>query len=145
MKTLADLFSLIELVISPGFDLAAAEKRIGPFDCWLGERARFKSRDPSLDDPMVETLSGEVRGLQTRLSAPLRVEWAGIELALGQPVDEFVEVDDFWGPTVYQFARAPSGSPAMIMLEARRAAGDAQISAVIVRHKRAPRPRVATP
>jgi hypothetical protein len=136
MKTFGELCALIELVVAPGFDSTVAQQKWGPIVSWLGQRARFERGEPGLDDPMLETLDGEVRGLQTGIVPPVRVEWEQTIQTLGSPVDEFIAVDDFGGPTVYQFARSPSGSPAMVMLKIRREEREAVIEGLVVRHKR---------
>jgi hypothetical protein len=133
MKTLADLVAFIDLVLTPGFDVAAAEARLGPIERWIGGVAYVKDTDPALYESAIETFDGKFSGVQTNLRNPIEIPWSDLERTLGEPEENIYEVDNFTGRVTYTFERQVAGARGDIYLYALRGQEPARIEVVIVR------------
>ena len=134
MKTLSDLVAFIDLVLAPGFDVAAAERRLGPIDRWLGETAYVNDADPALRESAIETLHKKFSGIQTNLKHPLEVPWKDLTRALGNGEERMNEVDNFSGRVSYRFVRQlPNNRRGSVFLYAKRNQDPARIEMVVVR------------
>jgi hypothetical protein len=134
MKTLEDLVAFVDLVLSPGFDVAAAQRRLGTIDRWQGTVALVADSDPTLFESAIETSDGVLTGVVTHPRPRLAVPWSELRRALGDPIERAFEVDNFTGRRTYLFAHeAPGGQRGVVGLYAKRDEDPAQIDQVIVR------------
>ncbi len=108
MKTLDDFVALVDLVLAPDFDIAAAVRRFGPIESWIGQRAEVKDIDHDLEDSVIETVSGVLAGIQTSLRTPLFVPWKEVEAVLGKAEKE-QSVTGIGAPPTYVFYRDANG------------------------------------
>jgi hypothetical protein len=130
MKTLEDLVTFVDQVVLPGFDVAAAERRLGAIESWAGELGRVESSDPTLQGTVIETLKGKLTGVQTRPTEPIEVIWRDLKRALGEPEKGALTVDDWGGPIPYRFNR-PHGYALLYVKDGDGAT--ARIHQIIVR------------
>jgi hypothetical protein len=134
MKTLADLETFVDLVLSPGFDLDAAQRRVGPITRWFGGRALCKSADPALQRVVLETLDGALMGVQAGLTTSVDVSWTDLRAKLGEGQERGMASDHWGGPIPYEFSRKAPHPPGTLLLDVAAGGGPtARIQAMIVR------------
>jgi hypothetical protein len=140
VKTLNDLLAFIDLVLTTGFDVAAAQERLGTIERWTGELGRVESADPALRDSVIETLGGALCGVQTYLVSPLEIPWEELKKALGEPEEHVFMVDNFSGQVTYRFQREVKGSRGVVYLYAVSGQDPARIELVVVRPEKSSAP-----
>jgi hypothetical protein len=134
MNALADLVAYVDRVLSPGYDVSAAQKHIGKIKEWIGHNAYVEDADPDLVDSCIETVGGVFCGVQSYIEKPLVAAWSDLEGAFGKSEEVMAEVDNFSGRTTFRFQHtSPTGIPGTIYLTAIRGEDPAHIDYAIVR------------
>jgi hypothetical protein len=137
MKTLADLLTFIDATfdatLAPEFDLAAAVRRLGAINCWVGELACLESAVPAIRSVVVETARGREMGVQADLVKPLDVTWEELERVLGPRRESPRPVDAWTGPQPYEFERKVERAEGMIFLDITDQGETARIERFVAR------------
>jgi hypothetical protein len=141
VNTLADLVAFVDGVLTPGFDVAAAQNLLGTIDRWIGEMAFVTDSNPRLAESAIETVNGAFCGVQSAVRPPLEIPWSDLEAALGKAGEPAQHADDFSGQASFRFVRrSPSGVRGVVSLYADAGKDPARIKFIIVRPERSARP-----
>jgi hypothetical protein len=150
--TFDDFRALVELVMSPKFTMAAAEKRLGRVKTWISPgRGDVASSDPELYNTLIEVLVPEVRGkalvatftpvvlvVQTQPTKPLIATWDQMKKAFGPAKEGEPVLDAVGGPTPYSFKCDFNGTKGDLALHVQETAGKSPVVVDINIYRRPP-------
>jgi hypothetical protein len=133
-KALVDLEALVDMVLDPRFDLAAAQRRLGPINRWVGGQAVCDSSDPARKEVVLETLHGALMGVQVQLATSIDVSWTDLRATFGEGEQGGRVLDLRNAPEVYVFSRKAPHPRGTLLLDVARVDGPtAHIVSMIIR------------